>query len=61
MAPTGAGEAAQTVCHSALVLGTRHGILVTYVFAVLAALHYVLAAFGLGKALAKARADRGEA
>jgi MFS family permease len=60
MAPAGAGAAAEAACHGALVLGTRHGILVTYVFAMLAVVNYLLAAFGLGKALAKARADRGE-
>lgn len=60
MAPTGAGAAAEASCHSALVLGTRHGVLVAYGFGLWAALHYLLAAFGIGKALAKARADRGE-
>ena len=60
MAPAGSGAALAASCHGALVLGTRHGILVTYAFALLAAFHYLLASFGLGKAMAKARADRGE-
>ena len=60
MAPDGAGQAMQDACHGALVLGTRHGILVTYSFALLAAFNYLLASFGLSKAMAKARADRGE-
>ena len=61
MGPAGASAAAEAACHGALVLGTRHGILVTYAFALLAAFHYLLASFGLGSAMAKARADRGEA
>ena len=60
-AAKGAAPAAEAACHGALVLGTRQGILVAYSFGLWAVLHYILASFGLGKAMAKARADRGEA
>jgi MFS family permease len=60
-APKAAGAAAAAACHGALVLGTRQGILVAYAFGLWAALHYLLASFGLTDALAKARAARGEA
>jgi MFS family permease len=60
-APDGASAAAGAACSNALVLATRHGVLVAYGFGLWGALHYVLAAFGLKEALAKARADRGEA
>ncbi len=55
-----ASDAAKAACSGALVLGTRHGILVAYAFSLWAAFHYMLASFGLKEALAKARADRGE-
>jgi hypothetical protein len=42
------------------VLGTRHGIIVSYAFGLWGAFHYLLGSFGLAKAMSKARADRGE-
>jgi len=60
-APAGAGAAAGASCHGALVLATRQGIILTYGFYLWGAFHYVLAAFGLKEAMAKARAARGEA
>lgn len=59
-APAGASTEALAACNSSLVLATRHGIIVTYAVSLWGALHYFLGSFGLGKALAKARADRGE-
>ncbi|WP_372785717.1 spinster family MFS transporter [Phenylobacterium sp.] len=55
-----AGAAAKAACSTALVLGTRQGVIVSYAFSLWGAFHYLLAAFGLKEALAKARADRGE-
>ncbi len=52
-APAGAAEAAKAACQSALVLGTRQGVIVSYAFLVWGALHYLLAAPGLPAALAK--------
>ena len=60
-AAKGAAEAAKAACGGALVLGTRQGVLLAYAFSVWGAFHYLLGSFGLGKALAKARAERGEA
>jgi MFS family permease len=60
-AAAGAAAAAKAACSGALVLGTRHGIVVAYAFSLWGAFHYLLGSFGLAKALAKARADRGEA
>ncbi len=48
-------------CKSALVLATRRGIIISLCFYFWAALHYLLGSIGLAKAMAKARADRGEA
>jgi len=48
-------------CHAALAHGTRHGLLVTFGFFLWGAAHYFLAAIGLTEALARARAERGEA
>ncbi|HEY2356147.1 MAG TPA: MFS transporter [Phenylobacterium sp.] len=59
-AAAGAAEAAKAACSGALVLGTRHGILVAYAFSLWGAFHYLLGSFGLAKAMAKARSDRGE-
>ncbi len=56
-----ATDAAKAACGAALVLGTRQGIIISYAFGVWGALHFALAAIGLPQALAKARADRGEA
>jgi MFS family permease len=57
----GAGAAAQAACGGALSLATREGIILTYGLGLWAAVHYLIASFGIGKAMAKARADRGEA
>jgi predicted MFS family arabinose efflux permease len=59
-AAAGAAAAAKAACSGALVLGTRHGIIVAYGFSLWGAFHYLLGSFGLAKAMAKARADRGE-
>jgi predicted MFS family arabinose efflux permease len=56
-----AADAAKAACSGALVLGTRQGVIVAYAFSLWGAFHYLLGSFGLGKALARARADRGEA
>jgi hypothetical protein len=48
-------------CKSALVVGTRHGVILSYAFYLWGAFHYLIGSFGLSNALAKARADRGEA
>ncbi|MBS0334424.1 MAG: MFS transporter, partial [Proteobacteria bacterium] len=60
-APAGADAAAKAACAGALVLGTRHGVIVAYAFGLWGALHYLIGSFGIGKALAEARAARGEA
>jgi hypothetical protein len=60
-APKGSGADAAAACGQALVLGTRQGIIVAYAVSLWGALHYLLASFGLKEAMAKARADRGEA
>jgi hypothetical protein len=60
-APAGAAPEAAKACGAALGLATRQGILVAYGLGLWAAAHYLIASFGLGKAMAKARADRGEA
>jgi MFS family permease len=54
-APATASAAAKAACGQALVLGTRQGIIVAYAFSLWGALHYLLGAFGLAKALAEAR------
>ncbi|MDB5494571.1 MAG: transporter [Phenylobacterium sp.] len=60
-APKTAGAAAAASCHGALVLATRQGIIMAYGLGLWAAVHYLLASFGLKTAMSKARADRGEA
>jgi MFS family permease len=60
-APKAAGAEAAAACKTALVLATRHGVIVAYGFYLWAAVHYLIASFGLKKALATARAARGEA
>ena len=59
-APPGADVAAKAACHGALVLATRHGILIAYAAGLWAALHFLIASFGLKSALAHARLERGE-
>ena len=56
-----AGDAAKAACSAALVLGTRQGVILSYAFGLWGAFHYLLGSFGLKEAMAKARADRGEA
>ena len=56
-----AADAAKAACSGALVLGTRQGVILAYGFSLWGAFHYLLGSFGLAKALAKARSDRGEA
>ncbi len=60
VAPTGASAEAAAACNGSLVLATRHGIIVAYAVSLWGALHYFLGSFGLSRALAQARADRGE-
>lgn len=60
VAPAGALPDAVAACNSSLVLATRHGIILAYAVSLWGAFHYFLGSFGLAKALAKARADRGE-
>jgi hypothetical protein len=47
-------------CRGAVQVATREGQILVYGIQLWAAAHYVLAAFGLKKALAEARAERGE-
>jgi len=61
LAPKAAGAAAAKACGGALSLATRQGILIAYALGLWGALHYLLASFGLKTAMARARADRGEA
>ncbi|MDB5475410.1 MAG: transporter [Phenylobacterium sp.] len=61
VAPKTAGAAAAASCHGALVLATRQGEILAYGVGLWAALHYLIASFGLKTAMAKARAARGEA
>ena len=48
-------------CHDALVPATQAGIILSICFYVWAGFHYLLGSFGLTKAMARARAERGEA
>ncbi len=57
-APHGAAADLAARCKAALVGGTRQGILVTMIFYVWGAFHYLLASFGLAKELARVAADR---
>jgi len=59
-APEGAAAALAEQCHSASKLATRQGIVITVLFYLWAAFHYFLGSIGLVKALAEARAARGE-
>jgi MFS family permease len=58
LAPKGSSVVVAQACKSALVLATRHGVIVAYAFSLWGALHYFLASFGLKSALAKAEAAR---
>ncbi len=57
-APHGAAADLVLRCKTALVGGTRQGILVTMIFYVWGSFHYLLASFGLAKELARVAADR---
>ncbi len=59
-APGSTPEMAQR-CSSSLIEATRSGVIISLCFYVWAAFHYLLGSIGLTQALAKARADRGEA
>ena len=61
VAPKGSAADAAAACSGALVLGTRQGIIIAYAVSLWGAFHYLLASFGLSRAMARARADRGEA
>jgi hypothetical protein len=58
MAPKGAARALAGACHVALVTATRQGIVLTILFYVWGAFHYLLAAFGLARRLAAVAAER---
>ncbi len=60
-APPGAGAAVVESCKASLITATREGVIVSILFYLWAAFHYLLGSIGLAKTLAKARADRGEA
>ena len=60
-APKIAGAAAKAACSSALGLATRQGVIMAYGLGLWAAVHYLIASFGLKGSLDKARAARGEA
>ncbi len=55
VAPAGAPAELATQCAHASALGTRQGILMTLLFYFWAALHFLLASFGLGRQLREAR------
>ncbi len=61
VAPKGAAADLQGLCLNTLSNSSRQGIVVSIFFYAWAAFHYLLGSFGLAQALAKARADRGEA
>jgi len=60
-APAGASAELAGRCKASLNAATRSGVILSICFYLWAAFHYFLGSFGLVKALAKARADRGEA
>lgn len=60
-APKGSPAELVGHCKASLVSATRSGVIVSICFYLWAAFHYLLGSFGLVKAMAKARADRGEA
>lgn len=61
LAPKGSPVEAAKACAGAVGLATRQGVLLGYMLGLWAAIHYLLASFGLKEAMAKARAGRGEA
>jgi MFS family permease len=48
-----ASAAVKGACHAALVLGTRHGVVLTYCVYFWASAHYLIAAIGMRKVLGK--------
>jgi MFS family permease len=60
LAPTGSGPELMQRCQATMALATRQGISVTLFFYLWATVHYFLGSVGLVKALATARAARGE-
>jgi MFS family permease len=60
IAPHGAAASVVALCKTTLANSTRQGIIVSVCFYVWAGFHYLLGSIGLAKAMAKARADRGE-
>jgi MFS family permease len=61
VAPKTAGADLKHLCLATLSNSSRQGIVVSIFFYAWAAFHYLLGSFGLAQALAKARAERGEA
>lgn len=61
VAPKGAGADLKGLCLHTLANSSRQGIIVSIFFYAWAAFHYLLGSIGLTQAMAKARADRGEA
>jgi len=61
VAPKTAGADLKALCLATLSNASRQGIVVSVFFYAWAAFHYLLGSFGLAQAMAKARADRGEA
>jgi MFS family permease len=57
-APRGAAGGLAGACHGALVIATRQGIVVTIVFYLWGAAHYLLGSFGLARRLAAVAAER---
>ncbi len=58
VAPHGSPASLAARCKTALLGGTRQGILVTMIFYVWGSFHYLLASFGLSKELARVEAGR---
>jgi MFS family permease len=58
VAPKGAPRVLAGACHGALVTATRQGIVLTIVFYIWGAFHYLLASFGLARRLAAVAAER---
>lgn len=61
VAPKGSPAELADHCKASLISATRSGVIISICFYLWAAFHYLLGSIGLVKALAKARADRGEA
>lgn len=61
MAPAGSAQDLAARCAGSLSKATREGVIIVLGAYLWAGLHYFLASFGLVKAMARARAERGEA